>query len=127
MTIERSIMNDKDWLNNLKAGDQVIVSGRWHKDIHKVKKVTPTGIVVVETYNGGEERFKNGREMRKSGIWDFHDELKEATPKAVQAIKNSEMIDDAKHRLEKTQSSLTVDQWRRIKTILDEAEAKPNE
>lgn len=83
---------NRDWLKNLKAGDEVIVQQLFQPDqLRQVKKVTPSGVLVVEWYNGTELRFTPyGDEKGGNGYHRRH--LVEATSDARVAVERVELI-----------------------------------
>ena len=110
-----------DWLKNLKAGDSVIVSNGWNDEIRSIEKVTQSGLIKV----CGKLYDKYGRARGEHG---YHiNRLVQATEDRIQEIENNRMIIDVVYRMEnilRNHDNLTVDQWRRIKAILDESGAK---
>lgn len=62
-------MENKDWLNDLKVGDKVIVVTEQYNsrgyEIRQIDRITPTGQVVVDG-----RRFKNGV-LPKSDTWSL--------------------------------------------------------
>ena len=63
----------------MKIGEQVYISrsGNWSTTYHvaKVSKVTPTGIVNVESSGGQTYRFKDGREIGSSFYHHYLDTI----------------------------------------------------
>jgi hypothetical protein len=58
-------MSDLEWLASLKAGDEVLISNRWHPHIVKVERVTATLIVA------GNQRFRKASGSCLGGSsWD---------------------------------------------------------
>lgn len=120
-----------DWLKNLKKGDMVIVvHDNYHrtKDIAEIKRITPKGtIVVVYKENAREQRFRsNGLEIKSSDAYHW-DNLKEPTPENLQSVRDENMVCETVRRMDKVvqnSKSLTVDQWHRIKAVLDESNTK---
>jgi hypothetical protein len=106
-------------LQNLKPGDTVIVSSRYNTTITTVKRITPTGRIVVA--NGmGEMTFK------RSGYLVGKTE-RSTTTLSAWTLEYEARINNAKERHELVQrveriatSALTVNQLRRIVAILDE-------
>jgi hypothetical protein len=47
-------MNEREWLDSLKPGDRVIISGRWQEALATVDRVTKTQILV----KSGSMRFR---------------------------------------------------------------------
>lgn len=85
-------MNDKEWLQNLKVGDKVIIAGNYgNKAIKIVSNVTPKQIVIeVNRFkdNDGKEQIVNSRYWKKDGFlvcgdMFVSDMLREATPEAM--------------------------------------------
>lgn len=112
-----------EWLQNLKAGDPVIVSGGssgYKTDrIMTVERVTPTQIKV----KGVTCKFRKdgGKEIRKPDRFSWYRRLLEATPEAVSKIRKSEkhsalQFDIARIGLKK----LSISQLERIVAILQE-------
>ena len=50
-------MNEQEWLDSLKPGDRVIISGRWQDGISTVDRLTKTQILLK---NGSRYRKKDG-------------------------------------------------------------------
>jgi ABC-type enterochelin transport system substrate-binding protein len=96
---------------NVKAGDTVIVSGRWRKSIETVEKITPTGLIKV----GSSLYHPDGTE-RAGDKWD-RNQLLEATPERIQEVRNNELVQLALHEMRQPRT-LTVDQARQILEIL---------
>ena len=82
-------MPNNDWIKNLKPGDQVVVNGKYLK---LVERVTPSGRVVV----GGDTFNPDGWKRGDKDAWN-HTYISEATPEAVQRIKDTETVGEAMH------------------------------
>lgn len=60
---------------NVKAGDKVIVIGRFSKSVSKVEKITPTGLIKVDGrlyYDTGNER--GGDVWTSNTIYEYSEE-----------------------------------------------------
>lgn len=77
-------MLDRAWLESLKPGDAVIVSGRHGDSIRRVARITATMVVLD---NGVRFSRKHGGETGGS-TW-YTNTLEQPTPEKVQAIKES--------------------------------------
>lgn len=77
-----------EWLQNLKAGEQVIVDCGRNQRIMTVERVKPRRIKI----NGIPVEFRkiNGDEICKQNIWSSGRRLQEPTPEAIQKIRESE-------------------------------------
>jgi hypothetical protein len=49
------VSNGKEWLDTLKVGDEVLVTGRYTCEIRKIEKITPTRQIKI-----GAWTFRNG-------------------------------------------------------------------
>ena len=83
-------MNSKEWLDGLKAGDEVIVTNRSARFVAKVQRRTATQIIVVTGNNlEGKEiatRFRAIDGLTVGGsIWDT-ESISEPTPEARDSI-----------------------------------------
>jgi flagellar motor switch protein FliG len=112
-------MNDNTWLQELKAGDTVLVSRHPYEDIRTVKRVTPTQIVVV--VSNYEERF------RKSDGWEIGGRtynrrfLRHATPEKIAELKRQETRGKHIRAIQNAKlDALTDSQLERIAAILVE-------
>lgn len=94
--------------------------------IANIKRITPTGIIVIDSINGtSETRFKNCEEIynRADQYWSYHEHLQEQTPENLQEVIDEIMVAETARRVDKCVNNfeaLTINQWRRIKAILDE-------
>ena len=75
-----------EWIDNLKAGDDVIISNRYNRFVCTVEKITPAGKIKA-----------NGLMFRKDGSQVSSDRwcltrLLEATPEAVRKISEDKVI-----------------------------------
>jgi hypothetical protein len=108
------------WLKNLKPGDDVGVSGNIYYDvsIHKIKRITPTGRIIVCTGNNNRITFNpDGHE--RCCYWYTRRHLVEATPELFDEVKRRKLSNEMGNVVF---SSLTLDQLTRIKAILEEKE-----
>jgi len=114
-------MDSKTWLKTLKVGDEVAIERysleKYEYSIHKIEKITPTGQIKLE---GKEVRFKNGVEMRRTGAWDFPDEIKPVTDEIRMRIEESRLRRKLISALTKINiSELPTEKLRKIKEIVD--------
>jgi hypothetical protein len=92
-----------EWLQNLKAGDSVIVkqSGSYRSEsVKKVDRVTATQVAIGTT----KYRRDNGREVGGSNRWGAR-WLYEATPEQVQRIRDESRRDNLAYKLRDMQWS----------------------
>jgi hypothetical protein len=82
-----------EWIKALKAGDTVIMAGRWGgKQVRTVDKVTPSGIIKI----GGTSFSQHGFERGVSDVrWGTRHHLEEATPERLEDIRQKAVIDRA--------------------------------
>jgi hypothetical protein len=103
-----------DWLQNLKAGDEVILSGHYGAGVlAKVSKVTATQVVI------GANRYRrdNGRFIGRRGC--SNPSIREATPEARERADQSRLASVAKHRVGKVKfDALPSATWRAILDLL---------
>lgn len=79
------------WLMGLKAGDSLAVTSR--NDVirlEKVKKRTPSGVIVVTFYKG-ELRFNKDGHHRTSDVW-HHRRIMEVTPDVCDKVHRQSML-----------------------------------
>ena len=101
-----------EWIDNLEAGDDVIISNRYSQFVCTVEKITPAGKIKV---NGLMFR-KDGSEV-SSDRWCLT-RLLEATPEAVRKISEDKAIQralNAAHDLK----NITYEQAGKILEILE--------
>lgn len=80
---------EKEWLASLKVGDEVCYSSyRSNYTISKVKKITPTGQIVLENGN----RFKEGVYRSGTGAWATLYRLKPVTEEIREKILRTKLI-----------------------------------
>jgi len=107
------------WLENLKAGDKIIVTSRYYQTITTVEKITPTGRIKID----GEYFGKDGYAIGRGDTWYGRSHLKEATPEAVEKIRQNNIIDKA---IEATRNirkeKLTYEQASKILAALGQTE-----
>ena len=98
-----------NWLEELKAGDEVFVSSRSGMTLQTVQKITPTGRVVVNNI-----QFIGG--INKSNMWDIIT-LEEATEEKIKEYKIRGFIRRVFNEL-KQKKSMTYEQAKKINEIL---------
>jgi hypothetical protein len=107
-------------LQNLKAGDKVIMGNRFGAKVTTVKRITPTGLIVVNGNNGTEYTFKQNGNERGGSDWDRLS-IAEWTPEYDARIAAKEERIRVIQRIGNQKwNDLTNDQLRRIVAILDE-------
>lgn len=90
-----------NWLSELKPGDTVVVESRNRTRISKVKRITPTGRIVVD-----DCQFRpNSGEMYGGGMYD-HTKIVEATPERLNEIS---MLSKRSKLLKEIQSCVLTD------------------
>lgn len=99
-----------NWLEELKAGDEVFVSSRSGTTLQTVQKITPTGRVVVNNI-----QFIGG--INKSNMWNIIT-LEEATEEKIKKYKIRGFIRRVFNEL-KLKNSMTYAQAKKINEILD--------
>ena len=108
----------KNWIENLKAGDQVIVHTNMGRVIRQVEKITPAGNIKL---NNGTIFNKDGRE-RGGNDWNAT-YLGEATPEIVKEIKEKHFIICVKKQLKEfLKKDLTIEQAQALFQIIKENE-----
>ena len=81
-------MNDRNWLENLKVGDEVLISGGTlvgRDRLGKVSRFTKTQIIV--NVDGHEDRFKKGSGSSVGDHGYYSTFLREATSESIAAYK----------------------------------------
>lgn len=115
-------MTEREWLDGLKAGDEVNLRGSFERVgcIASVERVTATQIVLAG--RGGRYRRKNGRLVGGTG-WGVPS-IHEATPEVRAKVWRA----NAERRLGRCQwHALTDDQIARVLAIVDETRANGSE
>ena len=108
----------KNWIENLKAGDQVIVHTNMGRVIRQVEKITPAGNIKL---NNGTIFNKDGRE-RGGNDWNVT-YLGEATPEIVKEIKEKHFIICVKKQLKEfLKKDLTIEQAQALFQIIKDNE-----
>ena len=113
-------MND---LSNIKAGDRVIVNTSAGKTIKTVKRITPTGLIVIEWGLNTLTFYRDGHE-RGGDIW--HDKWIQPCPPDGEAKLSAEIAErEVRSKLlikvnTQVWRHLSTDQLQRIVAILDE-------
>jgi hypothetical protein len=107
------------WLDELKVGDEVVVSGRHSKYIDKITKVMPMSVEV------GNRRYRKTDGIERSDdIWD-RTHIIECTPERKEAIRNRDRrIRMANHCRGTDWNKLDNERLERIVAILKEAEGE---
>lgn len=112
-------MSDKEWLQQLKVGDEVIV-GRRDRDsyITRVKRATPTLIVVGSNDYECKFRRTTGDEV---GAGYYASELESSSPEELEAVREAMYARNLLSRIRELDwQHVPVDKLRRIEAILDE-------
>lgn len=103
-------MENKDWLNSLKVGDEVFV--RYNYDgslcLSEVERITPTRQIVV---NG--MRFKDGRCAYSRYYANF---LEEATPDKIRKYKEDKFVQEVAKNL-RNLKEITYEQAKAIAEV----------
>lgn len=99
-----------NWLEELKAGDEVFISSRSGTTLQTVQRITPTGRVVVNNI-----QFIDG--ANRSNMWDII-VLEEATEEKIKEYKIRGFIRRVFNEL-KLKKSMTYAQAKKINEILD--------
>jgi hypothetical protein len=107
---ERRTPMNNDFIKTLKSGDAVIVSNNWDKSVKTVDKITPTGLIKVDGRLYGKDGYERTQDR-------CHALLMEATPEAIQAIEEAQIISDAMSVMRWT-AKITYDQAVKILEIL---------
>lgn len=108
-------MENKDWLNDLKVGDKVIVVtehyGSRGYEIRQIDRITPTKQIVVDG-----RRFKNG-ELPTSDIWSpVRVYLIQATEDEIARVNNIKYKQSVFRKLRELKS-ITYEQARAIAEV----------
>lgn len=116
-------MNDNQWLQELKAGDSVVVSGAgWHdvQEIEKVERVTKTQIILA-----GDQRYRKDDGHKVGGSAWRRGWLSQATPELVAQVQADELNRRLTVRMEDTKwKQVSLSKKERIAAILDEPEVE---
>lgn len=91
----------QEWLDNLKAGDTVIVVGGGHAEtfrryaIRKVKRTTDTQIILGYQNSDKEEKFrrKGGDKFGDHDRWSGPDRLHEPTEEGIAFVRRRVVLD----------------------------------
>lgn len=103
-------------LKDLKAGDKVIVSGRWDKEVKVVEKVTPAGYIKVD------DNLYNLDGVQRGGGY-YKTIIRVATTELIQEIADEKLIKSTLWYMNNLKH-LTVEQARAIAAILT-ADSEP--
>lgn len=99
---------------NVKVGDKVILQGRYEESIHTVEKITPTGLIKV----CGHTFYDNGVQ-RGGNAWNSF-RLIEATPEAIQRIKDRKTVHKAISMCRKvTTDKIDIDTANKLIALLE--------
>lgn len=89
-----------EWLQDIKAGDKVIVGNRYDKNVATVDRVTNTQIIIKvrNAFTGilVDERYKKSTGRRLSGDVFNRSYLKQATDEEVKTVEQSNKDEAAK-------------------------------
>lgn len=102
----------KEWIKNLKLGDEVFVCWRMGKSLRTVEKITPKGNIKV-----GGILFNTDGSERGGDIWS-RSFLAEATPESIKSFCEELTIKKAK-KLMKSTKEITLGQANKIINILE--------
>lgn len=108
-------MENKDWLNNLKVGDKVIVVTKHYNsrgyEIRQIDRITPTRQIVIDG-----RRFKNGV-LPTGDIWSpTRVYLMQATAENIAQVKNIKYKQSVFCRLRELKS-ITYEQAKAIAEV----------
>jgi len=108
-------MEEKNWIQELKAGDKVVVStGSYDKKITSVTKITPKGFINVES----GQTFTSDGNQRGGDTW-HRTYLSQLTDEVALGFKKQALV----NRCKVIQfNKLTVEQLEKILSILKEGE-----
>lgn len=99
---------------NVKVGDKVILQGRWSEEsIHTVEKITPTGLIKVCGYT-----FYDDGSQRGGDTWSGF-RLIEATPEAIQRIKDRKTVRKAISMCRKVTDKIDIDTANKLIALLE--------
>ena len=107
-------MENKDWLNDLKVGDKVIVVTEYYNsrcyEIRQIDRITPTRQIII-----GEMRFKNGALPRDAWatVWTY---LMQATAENIARVKNIKYKQKVFNKLREVKS-ITYEQAKAIAEV----------
>jgi len=107
-----------DWIKKLKAGDTVIIHGKWSDRLAKIDKITPTGKIKIGDTHYSPDGYSIGNGTRL-----YVTSLCEATPEAIEALRQKEVIIEATYTL-RNKNSLTYEQAVKILEIFGEQTQK---
>lgn len=99
-----------NWIEELKAGDKVFVSGNYGKSLEVVQKTTPTGGVVVNNI-----QYING--VNGSSIWNIF-RLEQATEDKISMYKRTQFTQKVFREM-KQKKTISYIQAKQINEILD--------
>lgn len=109
--------DEPNWMDGLKAGDEVFITNLSNEQLEKVERVTPTQVVV----RGDRYRKSDGGEV---GIVGRENRVRivQAMPKKIAAYKESVKRRNLSYNIisKMDTSKLTTDQLQRILGILEE-------
>jgi hypothetical protein len=100
-------------LKDLKAGDKVVVSGRWDRAIKEVQKITPAGYIKVG------DRLYNLDGSQRGGDFYSRFQLEIATPELIRTVADEILMKTVLNHIHNVKK-LTIEQARAIAAILTE-------
>jgi hypothetical protein len=113
-------MSDKEWLQNLKVGDAVIVEGTGlssGESLGTVARLTKNFIVVNS--NGFDSKFRNETGW-STGDSYYHKYLKEATPEAIAAFEEERYRAVFKNKLSHLSwADVPIDRIKQIRELVE--------
>jgi hypothetical protein len=104
-------MEDANWLDGLKVGDEVCYHTRYHGYVFEtIEKITPTKQIKTKNHT-----FKNG--YCRTGTWDAGLTLQPITQKVLDTARKSHLYGEIKNTKFEI---LSLDQLERISIIIKE-------
>jgi 16S rRNA G1207 methylase RsmC len=111
--------NNRDFLQKLKVGDEVIVEGRYDRSVQKIEKVTENFLII-----DGTKYRKQGGMM--TGANSFHYSfLNEATPEVIDKINNENRLRNLRSFMRSLDiNSLSIETMLQIREIITKQDQK---
>lgn len=110
---------NNEWLQNLKAGDEVIQKDNYNRTVLTVSRTTKTQIIVTNSH-GCDDRFnKSDGYLRGDRSWSYH-YLVEATPELLLEVRNENRVATLGEYLSGVHwAKVSLDDLEKIHTILN--------